>query len=39
MWIGTAEQKQLILIGEVIHQKALKFAAMLEVLKKAEMLQ
>ncbi|CAG8742531.1 15666_t:CDS:1, partial [Cetraspora pellucida] len=31
MWIGTAEQRQLILIGEVIRQKALEFAALLGV--------
>ncbi|CAG8517274.1 9621_t:CDS:2, partial [Cetraspora pellucida] len=28
---GTAEQRQLILTGEVIHQKALEFAALLGV--------
>ncbi|CAG8834943.1 17513_t:CDS:2, partial [Cetraspora pellucida] len=31
MWIGTAEQRQLILIGKVICQKALEFAALLGV--------
>ncbi|CAG8515502.1 24526_t:CDS:2 [Gigaspora rosea] len=34
MWIGTIEQKQLFLIGEVIRQKALEFVALLEVPKK-----
>ncbi|CAG8837460.1 6961_t:CDS:2, partial [Cetraspora pellucida] len=31
MWIGTAEQRQPILTEEVIHQKALEFAALLRV--------
>ncbi|CAG8739779.1 1230_t:CDS:2, partial [Gigaspora rosea] len=36
MWIGTAEQRQLILTGEVIRQKALEFATALGVPEKAE---
>ncbi|CAG8568376.1 17466_t:CDS:2, partial [Cetraspora pellucida] len=32
----TAEQKQLVLIEEVIHQKALEFATLLRVFEKAE---
>ncbi|CAG8814708.1 24018_t:CDS:2, partial [Cetraspora pellucida] len=31
MWISTAEQRQLILTGEVIRQKALEFVALLGV--------
>ncbi|CAG8533179.1 24696_t:CDS:2 [Cetraspora pellucida] len=31
MWVGTAEQQQLTLIGDVIRQKALQFAKLLNV--------
>ncbi|CAG8845458.1 40145_t:CDS:2, partial [Gigaspora margarita] len=33
IWIGSAEQQNLIITGDIIHQKALQFAMLLEELK------